>query len=105
MGQLYATSSLGGNWTAPKLTEKLRSISQPMYRLRSLCDAKEAMAKGAGATWMFDKSGNVGTAGGTLVETNTIPETEYVTTQGTGTIYEYGELKGLPCNAVVAGIS
>lgn len=90
MGQLYAVSTYGGNWTAPDLTAKLRHISQPMFRLRQLCDAKEAMGKGKGDTWYFDKAGNVGTQGGTLSETNTIPETDYVTNQGTGSMTEYG---------------
>jgi N4-gp56 family major capsid protein len=33
---------------------------------------------------------NVATQGGTLVETNTIPETNFITNQGTGQIFEYG---------------
>lgn len=41
-------------------------------------------------TQRFDKAGNVATQGGTLIETNTIPETQFVTNQGTGTITEYG---------------
>lgn len=90
MGQIYATSTLGGNWSSPDLTAKLRSVAQPMFRLRQFCDVKEAMGKGRGDTWLFDKSGNVATQGGTLVETSTIPETQFVTNQGTGTIYEYG---------------
>lgn len=90
MGQLYAVSTLGGNWTAPDLTAKLRHVAQPMFRLRQFCDVKEAIGKGRGDTYLFDKSGNVATQGGTLVETNTIPETQFVTNQGTGTIYEYG---------------
>jgi N4-gp56 family major capsid protein len=90
MGQVYAVSTLGGNWTAPALTAKLRTIAQPMFRLRQFCDAKEAMGKGRGDTWLYDKSGNIATQGGTLVETSTIPETQFVTNQGTGTIYEWG---------------
>lgn len=90
MGQMYAVSTLGGNWAVPELTAKLRSVSQPMFRLRGLCDVKEAIGKGRGDTWLFDKAGNVAVQGGTLVETQTIPETQFVTNQGTGTIYEYG---------------
>lgn len=51
---------------------------------------KEAIGKQRGDTWLFDKAGNVATQGGTLVETNTIPETNFVTNQGTGQIFEYG---------------
>lgn len=90
MGQVYSTTTLGGNWSAPDLSEKLRHAAQPMFRLRQFTDVKEAMGKGRGDTWLFDKSGNVATQGGTLVETSTIPETQYVTNQGTGTITEYG---------------
>lgn len=38
----------------------------------------------------YDKIKNVATAGGTLVETTTIPETNYTIVQGTLTITEYG---------------
>lgn len=48
------------------------------------------MGKGRGETWLFDKRQNVATQGGTLIETNTIPETQFVINQGTGTITEYG---------------
>ena len=89
-GQVYSVSTLGGNWTAPYLTQKLRSISQPMFRLRQFLDVHEAIGKGRGDTWLFNKRGNVATQGGTLVETNTIPETNFVTNQGTGAITEYG---------------
>jgi N4-gp56 family major capsid protein len=90
MGQVYSVSTLGGNWTAPYLTEKLRNVAQPMFRLRQFTDVKEQIGKGRGDTYLFDKAGNVATQGGTLVETSTIPETQFVTNQGTGTITEYG---------------
>lgn len=88
--QVWSVSSLGGNHAVPYLTDRLRSISQPMFRLRQFCDVKEAIGKKRGDTWLFDKTGNVQTQGGTLIETNTIPETQFVTNQGTGTITEYG---------------
>ncbi len=90
MGQLYSVSTLGGNWTAPYLTQRLRHVAQPMFRLRQFVDVREAIGKNKGDTWLYDVAGNVATQGGTLIETNTIPETNYVTNQGTGTIYEYG---------------
>lgn len=88
--QVYSVSTLGGNHAVPYLTDRLRAISQPMFRLRQFCDVKEAIGKKRGDTWLFDKSGNVQTQGGTLVETQTIPETQFITNQGTGTITEYG---------------
>lgn len=89
-GQVYSISTAGGNWTAPYLSERLRHVAQPMFRFRQFLDVKEEVGKGRGDTWLFDKAGNVSSQGGTLVETNTIPETGFVTNQGTGSITEYG---------------
>jgi N4-gp56 family major capsid protein len=89
-GQVYSVSTLGGNWSQPYLSERLRHIAQHMFRGRQFVDVKEAIGKQRGDTWLFDKAGNVATQGGTLVETNTIPETNFVTNQGTGQIFEYG---------------
>lgn len=90
MGQLYSISTQGGNWSAPYLSQRIRSAAQPMFRLRQLVDVQEAIGKGRGDSFLFDKVGNVATQGGTLVETSTIPETQYVTAQGTAQITEYG---------------
>lgn len=89
-GQVYAVNTLGGYWSVPYLSQNIRSLSQPEYRLRQMCDAKEAIGKGRGDTFLFNKTGNVLTQGGKLQETATIPETEFVTGQGTATIDEYG---------------
>lgn len=88
--QVYSINTLGGNWSAPYLSEKIRSVAQPMFRNRQFLDVREAIGKGRGDTWLFNKTGNVATQGGTLVETNTIPETQFVTNQGTGVITEFG---------------
>lgn len=89
-GQQFSTSSLGGFLSQPYLTQKLRSVAQPMFRFRQFVDVKEAIGKNRGNTWLFDKISNVATQGGTLVETNTIPQTNYTVLQGTGVITEYG---------------
>jgi N4-gp56 family major capsid protein len=89
-GQVYSVSTLGGNWSQPYLSERMRHVAQPMFRFRQFVDVKEAIGKQRGDTWLFDKAGNVATQGGTLTETNTIPETNFVTNQGTGQIFEYG---------------
>jgi N4-gp56 family major capsid protein len=89
-GQQYSTSSLGGFLSQPYLTQKLRSVAQPMFRFRQFVDVKEAIGKNRGNTWLYDKISNVATQGGTLVETNTIPQTNYTVLQGTGSITEYG---------------
>lgn len=89
-GQVYSISSLGGVMSQPYLSQKLRSIAQPLFRNRQFVDAKEAIGKQRGDTFLFDKTQNVQTQGGVLVETNTIPETQFVTNQGTCVITEYG---------------
>jgi len=89
-GQVYSISSLGGVMSQPYLSQKLRSIAQPLFRWRQFVDAKEAIGKNRGDTFLFDKTQNVATQGGVLVETNTIPETQFVTNQGTCVITEYG---------------
>lgn len=89
-GQVYSVSSLGGVMSQPYLSQKLRSVAQPLFRWRQFVDAKEAIGKNRGDTFLFDKMQNVATQGGVLIETNTIPETQFVTNQGTCVITEYG---------------
>ena len=65
---------------------------QPMARFRQFCDVKDAsqQGKGKGQTFTWDVVANVGASGGTLVETSTMPETQFTVTQATLTINEYG---------------
>ncbi len=49
-GQLWITSSLGGDMYSPKLSKKLRYQAQPLMRFRQFCDVKEALGKGSGDT-------------------------------------------------------
>ena len=88
-GQVYSVSSLGGILSQPYLSQKLRSKAQPLFRFRQFVDAKEAIGKNRGDTFLFDKTQNVQSQGGVLIETNTIPETQFVTNQGTCVIVEY----------------
>lgn len=89
-GQVYSVNTLGGSLSQPYLSQKLRGLAQPMFRWRQFVDAKEAIGKNRGDTFLFDKTQNVQTQGGTLVETNTIPETQFTINQGTAIITEYG---------------
>ena len=50
-GQVYSTTTLGGNWSAPYLTDRLRHVAQPMFRLRQFIDVHEAIGKKRGDTW------------------------------------------------------
>lgn len=92
-GQFYSVGSLGGLTSQPYLSDRVRGLAQPMFKFRQFIDVKEAIGKGRGDTWLFDKTSNVATQGGTLIETNTIPETNFTVVQGTGTITEYGDRK------------
>ena len=89
-GQLWATNSLGGFFYSLNLSDELRETLQPMSRFRQFCDVGDAAGKHKGQTWTWDVVSNVATAGGTLVETNTMPETQFTITQGTLTVTEYG---------------
>ena len=89
-GQVYSVSTLGGYTSQPYLSERLRHVAQPYFVLRQFADVKEAIGKNRGDTFLFDKASNVLTQGGTLVETSTIPQTNFTVNQGSATITEYG---------------
>jgi N4-gp56 family major capsid protein len=89
-GQVWSTSALGGYMWSPNLSRKLRTALQPMVRFRQFCDAKEAFGLGIGATFNWNIYSDVQQAGGTLVENQVMPETNFVITQNSLTITEYG---------------
>jgi len=89
-GPVRAVNSLGGFFYAQNLSQELREALQPMERFRQFADVKNAAGKNKGETFTWDVVGNVATAGGTLVETNTVPETQFTITQATLTINEAG---------------
>jgi len=88
--QLWATNSLGGFFSNNELSRQLRYQAQPTQRFRQFVQVKGAKGAQRGDSLFFDKARNLATAGGTLVETNTIPETNFQIQQGTLTITEYG---------------
>jgi len=94
MGQLWSVNSLGGYLSAAKLSKKVRHALQTTVRFRQLCDVKDASQQGLhkGSTFHWDVMSNVATQGSTLVETNTMPESNFTITQGTLTITEAGRL-------------
>jgi len=110
-GQIWAVNSLGGFFYSQNLSDELREALQPMSRFRQFADVKDAsqQGKGKGQTFTWDVVGNVAAAGGTLTETNTMPETQFTITQATLTVNEYGRqlfaslLDGF--RAVVVGFS
>lgn len=90
--QLWAVNSLGGYFYSLNLSEELRETLQPLTKFRQFCDVRDASQQGQkhGDTFTWDVVGNVVTSGGTVVETNTMPETNFTITQGTLTVVEYG---------------
>lgn len=91
-GQLWGTDNLGGYMYSDELSDTLRQALQPMVRFRQHCDAKDAMNKGKkkGDTYNWNVYSDVQTQGDALTEGTAIPETNYVITQGSLTVTEYG---------------
>jgi len=89
-GQVWNTSALGGYMWSPNLSRKLRTALQPMVRYRQFCDAKEAFGLGIGDTFNWNIYSDVVTAGGQLLETQVMPETNFTITQASAKIVEYG---------------
>ena len=88
--QLWATNSLGGYLGNSVLSKQIRHAAQPIMKFRQFVDAEGAVGKNRNDTYLFNKISNISTAGGTLVETATIPKRNYTIKQGQLTITEYG---------------
>jgi N4-gp56 family major capsid protein len=89
--QMYrATDAQGGFFTNPRLSQKLRYALKPLMKFRQFVDIKEGWGMGKGDVLYYNKITNINTAGGTLVETNTMPENQYSIGRGTITLSEWG---------------
>jgi N4-gp56 family major capsid protein len=75
---------------SPNLSRKLRTALQPMVRFRQFCDAREAFGKGKGDTFNWNVFSDVADQGGTLNETDVMPETNFTVTQSSLMVTEYG---------------
>lgn len=89
-GQVWQTNSLGGFMFSENLSRKLRTALQPMVRFRQFCDAREAFGLGKGDTFNWNTYSDVADAGGTLVETASMPESNFTVAQSSLTVDEYG---------------
>lgn len=95
-GQVWVTDSLGGHLYSDELSRNLRQAVQPLCKFRQFADAKDATHETYGKKlrrgdiYHWDVISDVQTQGGTLVETNTMPETNFTVRQGTLTITEFG---------------
>jgi len=91
-GQVWLVNTLGGYMYSDNLSKELRMAVQPLIKFRQMADIKDATHQGLhkGATFHWNVYSDVAQQGGTLVETNTMPETNFRISQGTMTITEYG---------------
>ena len=91
-GQIWLTNSLGGYMYSDQLSKVLRFAVQPLCKFRQFADVKDAavQGKGKGDTFHWNVYSDIATQGTTLVETTTMPESNFTITQGTMTITEYG---------------
>ncbi len=105
MGQLWAVNSLGGYFYSLNLSTKLRTALQTSSKFRQFADVKDASQQGKkkGDTFTWDVIGNVAVGGNVLIETNTMPETQFPISQGTLTITEYGN--SVPYTGKLADLS
>jgi len=91
-GQVWLTNNLGGYMWSPNLSKVLRMAVQPLCKFRQFADVKDAavQGKGKGEAFHWNVYSDVATQGTTLTEGTAMPTTNFVITQGTMTITEYG---------------
>jgi len=88
--QVWVTGSLGGDLYSPKLSKQLREQASPEYKFRQFVDIKEAFGAGEGSTVEFPKRLRIDTKGGTLTETDTMPENKWKIIKGSAVVAEWG---------------
>ncbi len=91
-GQLWSVSTLGGYAYSLELSDILRTAVQPLVKFRQFCDAKDFTDKGLhkGQLFTWNVYNDIVGPGATLVETTTVPFTNFTIAQGTGTVNEFG---------------
>lgn len=90
--QVWGTNTAGGYMYSDQLSTVLRNALQPMARFQQHCDADDFTDKGynKGDAFHWNVYSDVATQGGRLDENEAMPETSFSITQGSGTIYEFG---------------
>lgn len=91
-GQVWVTNSLGGYMYSDNLSKVLRMAVQPGAKFRQFCDVKDATQQGKhkGDAFHWNVYSDIAVQGTTLVETSTMPESNFTISQGTLTITELG---------------
>ena len=104
-GQLWSVNTLGGYMYSLELSDILRTAVQPLCKFRQFCDAKDFTDKGLhkGQIFTWDVYNDVAVGGTTLVETSTVPLTNYTIAQGTGTVTEIAN--GVPYTGMLDNLS
>lgn len=72
------------------LSKYLRTALQPMMRFRQFCDIETAAGKHRGESFNWNVYSDLADAGGTLNESQAMPESGFTITQDSGTLYERG---------------
>lgn len=73
-----------------QLSKEFRRELQPATKFRQFADVKNAFGKHNGEAFHWNIYSDIASQSGTLVETNTMPESSFTVTQGTGTVNERG---------------
>lgn len=89
-GNVWAVNSLGGFMHKDNLSTEFREAVQPEVKFRQFADLQSAFGKEKGENFHWNVYLNIQTQGGTLVETSTMPESNFKIMQGTLTVNEYG---------------
>lgn len=87
-GQIWTGND--GYMSAKNLDPVLQYALRPECKFRQFAAIKNAVGKNAGETYHWNVYSKVATRGTTLVETATMPVTNFTVTQGTMTVTEYG---------------
>lgn len=90
MSQLWVTNSLGGHLTNNSLSKSIRKQALPKYIYRQFVNYKEDPGAKNGDTVFFDKLLKIDTKGGTIAETNTIPEAKWKVVKDSVVVTEWG---------------
>lgn len=90
MSQVYGTNNLGGYFSNPPLSAKNRVIAQPTMKFRAFVDVSSAIGSKNGEIFLYDKISNIQTQGSSLTETSTVPKSNFLITQGSLTLKEWG---------------
>lgn len=75
---------------SPDLDKEFQKVAQEITRFRQFATVKKEFGKNSGETFNWPRIGNVSTIGGTLVETNTMHESDPTISWGTGSVNEIG---------------